>query len=60
MEMLLDPTQFHSRDEKPKCLKVLISKDLLMFDDIQIPTFHIYVIWRDRLCCVDRSAKSFG
>ena len=21
---------------------------------------HMYVIWRNRLCCVDRSAKSFG
>ena len=31
-----------------------------MIDDIQIPKNHIYVIWRDRLCCVDRSAKSFG
>ena len=43
-----------------KPLKVVIWKDLLMFDDIRIPKNHIYVIWRDRLCCVDRSAKSFG
>lgn len=56
----LDPTQFHSRDELQSLWKSWFEKDLLMFDDIQIPKIHIYIIWRDRLCCVDRSAKSFG
>ena len=56
----LDPTQFYSRDELQSLWKSWFEKDLLMFDDIQIPKIHIYIIWRDRLCCVDRSAKSFG